>query len=452
MVVVGARCAGSPLAIRLARAGLRVCIVDRARFPSEVPSTHLIHPNGTARLADLGVLDRVLATGAPPFNQGAFVFDDVRLEGDRALIEAFATPWLCVRRVTLDAILVDGAAEAGAEVRTETAVTGLVTEDGVVRGVRTEGGEIRAGLVVGADGPHSIVAGLAGARPYHVTPPGRFGLWGYFEQAANPPGRAALGRIGDVGFAGMSTDAGLYMAALFLPMSDLATAAADTGAAFARGTARIPDLAVALAPARRVGPLRVMARWEGYFRQATGPGWALVGDAGHFKDPTPGQGIADALRQGERLAGAIVDGLGGRSDLTEALAGYGRWRDDDAWEMYWFANLMGGPGPMMRIAVEMMRQLGRRQDGPRRFLQVLDHQVPPSKVFSEALGARSLVAAGARRPRLLPQLIAETAATTADDIRHARLRRRPVFAPPDPEGDRAGSSGQRLARAASEGS
>src|SRR6266851_2290945 len=166
VIVVGARCAGSPLAASLATRGMRVCLVDRARFPSEVPSTHMIHPSGVASLGRLGILDRLLATGAPPLDRGCFVIDDVRLESDPAVAARFEAPWLCIRRVVLDSLLVEAAEDAGAQVRTETPVVGLVEEDGAVRGVRTRKGVLNAAVVVGADGPHSAIARFVGAREY----------------------------------------------------------------------------------------------------------------------------------------------------------------------------------------------------------------------------------------------------------------------------------------------
>jgi menaquinone-9 beta-reductase len=245
VIIVGARCAGSPLAASLAERGLDVCVVDRARFPSEVPSTHLIHPGGVARLARLGLLERLLATGAPPLVRGRFLLDDVELTFDPSLAGRFEAPWLCIRRSVLDPLLIEAAEEAGAQVRTSTAVTDLVLEEGAVAGVRTPAGEIHAPLVVGADGPSSIVARLVNAREYHVTPPGRLFLWGYFEGADAPDGYGALGRIGDLGFLAMSTDAGLFMAGVALAMEERKTALADVEGAFARGRSVADDDALA---------------------------------------------------------------------------------------------------------------------------------------------------------------------------------------------------------------
>ena len=126
VVVVGARCAGSPLATMLAQRGFHVCLLDRAQFPSETPSTHLIQPCGVQMLDRLGVLNAVFGAGAVPLDQITFINDDVRfdLTNDGTL----EWPALIVRRVTLDALLVDAAREAGADVRTGCRVTRLLMD------------------------------------------------------------------------------------------------------------------------------------------------------------------------------------------------------------------------------------------------------------------------------------------------------------------------------------
>jgi menaquinone-9 beta-reductase len=426
VLVVGGRCAGAPLAADLAGRGLRVCVVDRARFPSEVPSTHMIHPCGVARLARLGLMDRLLATGAPPLTRGSFVVDHVRIRAEPEVMARFEAPWLCIRRVVLDTLLIEAAEEAGARVLRETTVEGLVVEDGRVRGVRTTKGVLKAPLVVGADGPNSIVARLAGAREYHVSQPGQLFLWAYFEGAESPAGYATLGRVGDIGFLAMPTDAGLYMAGVAAPIARRRACLADTGGSLEQELSRTGEVAEFLRPARRQGPVRVMARWHGFFREAAGPGWVLVGDAGHFKDPTPAQGIADALRHGERLADAIEAGLE-RGCLDHGLGDWWRWRDADAWEMYWFATDMGDGGESAALVAEMMLGLGAERGGSERFLRVLNHDICPSRVFNTGRLMRSLSRAAIKRPARLPRMTREARHVVADEVRRQRLRRRPVY-------------------------
>jgi len=402
VVVVGARCAGSPLAVMLARRGLSVCLVDRAQFPSETPSTHLIQPSGVQLLDQLDVLDGVLAAGAVPLDRLTMVIDDVvRIEA--VLDEAdFLNSSLCVRRITLDALLVDAAAAAGVDVRTGLRVTGLITEDGRVTGVDTVAGPIHARLVVGADGRHSTVASLVGAREYHVAPAGRMFAGVYFEGVHDREGRVRIGRRGARAFLAGPTDGDLYMAAIGIGMADQAEFHSDREANFAAGIRAWPELADVIADGRRVGPIRVLTNWHGYFREAAGPGWVLVGDAGHFKDPTPGQGIGDALRQTDRLAPAIEGGLG-NSCPDAAMRRWWQWRDDDAYEMYWFASDMGVPGISSPLTTRLMRDIADNPEATRMFFGVLNHEVRPSQLFTPPRAVRATARALRDRPdRLIP--------------------------------------------------
>lgn len=383
VVVVGARCAGAPLAMTLARAGVRVCMIDRSRFPSDVPSTHAIQPNGVAALERFGLIERIRSTGAPPIVQAKVDIDGVVLDysRDTKYADQTGSPMFCVRRVSLDQQLLDAAIEAGAEFRPSTSATGLVMDGARVVGVETPDGPIMASLVVGADGPHSAVARMVGSRQSHLTSPGRLFLWGYFEGVRSPPPRLWMAKSGDVGLLAAPTDSDLYLVAVVPSLDDKARYMADTTAGLSAGLAGFADVADLVAGARLATPPRVMSRWQGYFREATGPGWVLVGDAGHFKDPTPGQGIADAFRQVEHLAPAIADGLA-EGDLDGKLADWAKWRDADAWEMYWFAADLGAAGPTSPVRIRMIRQAVERPGGADRFLKVFDHQLAPSQIFS----------------------------------------------------------------------
>jgi 2-polyprenyl-6-methoxyphenol hydroxylase-like FAD-dependent oxidoreductase len=421
VIVVGARCAGSPLAMLLARAGLQVCLVDRARFPSETPSTHGVQPSGVRILDRLGVLDALLKV-APPIERGIVQFDDIRIEVD-GLTPRVGAPMVNVRRVTLDAILLEAAAAAGAEVRTGTAVTGLVEEGGRIAGVRTATDELRAPLVVGADGARSSVARLVGAREYHRTPPGRVFLWAYLEGVATGNDGVWLGKLGDHAFLASPTDNGLFMAAVVVSIDRRHDLRGDREDGFERGLAHWPELHASLAGARRSGPVRMMSRWHGFFRESAGPGWALVGDAGHFKDPTPGQGISDALRQAVELAGAIERGLGGAVSADRALRDWWSWRDRDAWEMYWFAHDMGAPGPTPLLIQEIQRRAAadpRLIDG---LLGVLNHDVAPSEVFTPALAVKAASTALRRNRGRRRTVLREARALVGNEVRRTALRR-----------------------------
>lgn len=387
VVVVGARCAGSPLAAMLAARGMRVCVIDRARFPSETPSTHVIQPCGVQILDQLDLMKPLLAAGAVPLDRFTMVSDDVRMEA--SVSEVSQHPVLCVRRVTLDALLVQAAAAAGAQVRTGSRVTGLLTDDdGRVTGVHTDRGSIGARVVVGADGRHSAIASAVGAQEYHVCPPGRLAAWAYFEGVTDRNGHIRFGRVQDLGFLAGPTDSDLYMAAIAPNLMQQADFDADRNGYFTAALRQWPELAEIVAGGTQVGPIRAVSKWHGYFRQSAGPGWVLVGDAGHFKDFTPGQGIADALRQAKHLADAIEKGCGA-TDLDTALQSWWSWRDKDAYEMYWFASLMGRPGAASPLTNRLMRDISLDPEATRSFVRILNHDVRPSRLFTPALLARA---------------------------------------------------------------
>jgi 2-polyprenyl-6-methoxyphenol hydroxylase-like FAD-dependent oxidoreductase len=405
VVIVGARCAGSPLAMLLAREGLDVCLLDRQDFPSDTPSTHGIQPVGVQILERLGVLGR-LREVAPPIDEGFLAFDEHRASIDYAAAIVGA-PMYNVRRLVLDAILVDAAREAGAELRTRTAVTGLLTSGGRVCGVETTAGPVRAPLVVGADGARSTVARMLGAEEYHRTAARRLFLWSYFEGVEDGAQRLWLGSIGGDGFLASPTDSELFLAAYVAPVHRRQELRADRTRAFEEGVERWPELGRALARGRRVAPVTLMSNWHGFFRRSAGPGWALVGDAGHFKDPTPGQGIADALRQVEALAPAIAAGLSGPRPDDGPLLDWWRWRDEDAWEMYWFAQDIGAPERAPNLLAAANSRLASDQRLIEQLLRILNHDVPPSKVFTPALSLSILAGAlregRGRRRKLLAE-------------------------------------------------
>jgi len=179
---------------------------------------------------------------------------------------------------------------------------------------------------------------------------------------------------------------------------------ADREAVHAAELACWPELEATLAGARRAGPIRLMSR-DGFFRESAGPGWVLVGDAGHFKDPSPGQGISDALRQAVELAPAVQKALGGASDPDGPLHDWWGWRDRDAWQMYWFAHDMGAPGPPPLVIQEIQRRIAADPELTDALVRVLNHEIPPSTVFSPglalaAVGRALLKSPGDRRTLL----------------------------------------------------
>lgn len=421
VIVVGARCAGAPLATMLARDGLRVCLVDKDRFPSDTPSTHGIQPTGIQVLERLGVLDSLLKL-APPILRLRMAFDDVSAPA-ADVVAITGAPGLSVRRIKLDEILVHAAADAGAEVRLQTAVTGLAMDGDRVVGVTTPSGGLRAPLVVGADGTRSAVAKMVGAQEYHPTPNGRLFMWAYYE--ADPTGGEMwIGKLGDHTYLGMPTDGGLTLVGVCPSIERRDEVRADREAVYEAGLRAWPELYAGLDGARRDGPVRTMANMRGFFRASAGPGWALVGDAGHFKDPTPGQGIADALRQSEKLAAAInraLDEGHGRPD--EIVRNWWRWRDEDAWEMYWLAHDMGKAGPTPRLLREAQRRIAADPELATAMVRILNHELRPSEIFTPAFSLTTMAQA-LRHGRGHRRAILDEARTTAvDELQRWRAAR-----------------------------
>lgn len=424
VVVVGARCAGAPLAAHLARHGLRVCLLDRATFPSDTLSTHGIQPCGVQSLGRLGVVDRVSGC-TTPITRALLALGDARaqIEDVPALLGA---PMLNVRRVVLDEMLVDHAAGRGVDVRTGTAVTGLLTDGERVTGVRTATGDVRAALVVGADGVRSTVASHVGATEYDVTPPGRLFVWAYLSGIAFGSAREAgavwIGKPDLSSYLASPTDSGLFMAAVSVDESRRPEVIADRERFYRAAFGEWPELASVLGGGRLVGPVRVMGGRRGFFRRPVGPGWALVGDAGHFKDPTPGQGIADALRQAERLADAIVDGWGGPGSLDRSLRRWWRWRDRDARPMYWFAHDLGAPGRTPPLVGAVQRRIARDPRLTERLGRVLNHELPPSAVTPPGALAGAFIDALASNAGNRAGVLREAWSLAATEINRARRR------------------------------
>lgn len=387
VVVVGARCAGAPLAAQLAARGMKVVAVEQATFPRDTLSSHFTQNDALAFCDRLGVLDRVRATGAPFLTHVDTRLDDLRFRAPWPVRAGDVGGAVCVRRHKLDPILADAANEAGADMRMRTKVTGLLREGGRVTGVRvTNDGderELRAPLVVGADGRASTVARDAGARYYHVTRNQRAYYWGYFEGAAvGPEPSFYFHRHGGRFVWAAPADSGLFLAGMSPELCDLDAFGRDRESAYLEQIFSCEPLAEVLSGARRVGKLLGIRSFTGYFREASGPGWALIGDAGHFKDPAGGRGIGDAFMQADTLVPAIVEGLGGGGrGLDEALASWGRWRDREFVEHYWMAADIGCASTLATPVAQLVRRLVAAGDQAL-FVDLMSHRSRPSRVLS----------------------------------------------------------------------
>ncbi|GAA2247115.1 FAD-dependent oxidoreductase [Streptomyces ruber] len=331
-IVVGARCAGAPAAMLLARAGHRVLLLDRSAFGTDVLSTHLVHQPGVAALARWGLLDAVRATGCPPLAHVRYEVTgtDVRLEGSARGVEGQRAAY-APRRRALDPVLVRAAVADGVEYRDRCTVTGLLRDDaGRVVGVEgRHAGRVfteRARLVIGADGMRSTVAGLAGA-PYTVED--RRLTCAYYTYWTDVPVTMESYERAGAWVSAVATNDGATLVLAYFPQSRFDEVRADAYTAYLeqiRATA--PELYERLRGRQPVERLRGTGDQQNFFRQATGPGWVLVGDSGHHKDSITARGISDGFQQAESLVQHTGPVLGEAPErLDDALRRFAEDRD-----------------------------------------------------------------------------------------------------------------------------
>jgi menaquinone-9 beta-reductase len=323
VIVVGARCAGAALARLLATRGARVLMLEAAPRGSDMPmSTHFIHPPGVDVLDALGVGDRVRAA-APASRTLALALDDVRV----TTTYPDARAGYCIRRNFLDGWLQDAAESAGATFRDRHRVVDLVTRGERVSGVvvRTPQGTetIGADWVVGADGMHSSVARLAGAEEYLSVEGSRGGYWGYYPapERWEEEWDGIIAHEGDTLRYVFRCDGDLVLMVAAEPRAVAETWGKEYRARLHQNLLRGKVTGPLARGKQPVGKVMGLLRTQFFYRRPVGAGFALVGDAGHFKDFVTGQGITDALLDAQRLAPALLDG----SEL--ALERYWRERD-----------------------------------------------------------------------------------------------------------------------------
>jgi flavin-dependent dehydrogenase len=332
-LVVGARCAGAATAMLLARAGARVLMVDWDQPGTDTLSTHALMRGGVMQLRAWGLLDRIVAAGTPAVRRTEFRYGDevVGIDVKPSYgVDALYAP----RRTVLDRVLVEAAVDAGVEARFGAGLA-TVRRDaaGRVCGAMLNVGQeamvpVEAGIVIGADGRRSTTARRVGARTLRLSAHAASGVYAYVE-GIPVPGYVWGYREG-LAAGSIATNDGLHCVFANLPPEAfMAGARGRLDAALAERVAEVvPELGAAMAAGRVRVRAVAFAGQKGHLLEATGPGWALVGDAGYFKDPITAHGINDALRDAEILARAVSVG----SDA--ALADFGRLRDALSTELY----------------------------------------------------------------------------------------------------------------------
>jgi 2-polyprenyl-6-methoxyphenol hydroxylase-like FAD-dependent oxidoreductase len=384
-IIVGARCAGAPTAMLLARKGYRVLLVDRASFPSDTLSTHLIHAPGIAALQRWGLLDEVTATGCPPIESYSLDFGPITICGTPRPAGGASTAY-APRRTVLDKILVDAADQAGVEVRERFSVDDILFQDGAVTGLRGRdaGGHAvteRARVVVGADGWSSRVARAVQPAVYHDKPLLQTSYYTYWSDL-RVDGMETVIRP-DRGWGAFPTNDDLTLLVVGWPQAEASAYKADVEANYLRTLDLAPEFAERVRDATR------QARFAGgavpnFFRTPYGPGWALVGDAGYTKDPITAQGISDAFHDAERCTTALDEFLSGARSYGDAMAAYQAARDAHAMPIYDFTTELATLEAPPDEVQQLLGAIAGHQDAMDAFVSLVAGTISPVEFFDPA--------------------------------------------------------------------
>jgi flavin-dependent dehydrogenase len=383
VVVVGARCAGASLAMLLARRGHRVALVDRAAFPSDTISSHFLWPQGAARLASWGLLDRLRSRGCEPIPVLTMDFGPVVLTGRVSPVEGVSAAY-CPRRTVLDSVVAEAAVAAGAELFERTSVRSVRWSEGRACGVEikpTSGpaGHLDARLVVGADGRHSSIAAHVAARTYTHVPPLTFVYYSYWSglPTASPTYYMRAGRL----ILRWPTNDGLTCVYVGGPCNEFTDFRRDIEGNFMRALAVIPGLREEIASGCREEPFRGAADLTNFYRTSFGDGWALVGDAGHHKDPTTGFGMSDAFASSDLLATRVDDALSGQRPWEQALGDYQECRDEATANGFRLTLRAAALAPLSSRMQRLYEAASTQPDAVTRIIGALSGTVPLDDVI-----------------------------------------------------------------------
>jgi 2-polyprenyl-6-methoxyphenol hydroxylase-like FAD-dependent oxidoreductase len=381
VVIVGARCAGASTAMLLARQGHRVLMVDRARFPSEIPHGHFIHRHGPPRLARWGLLDRVVASGCPPVSSLLTYFGDFRFVVHKVEVDGVAWGY-GPRRSRLDKILIDAAVEAGAHLLEGVAVESLLMDDGRVVGIRTASGtSIGARLTIGADGRRSLVARQVAAPAYETVPPLMCWYFTYFDDVPQAMFEMHVLPERRVIFSHPTND---NLLAMFVgwPIDEFGSVRSDIDRSFYAALDLAPGLGARVRAGQRVERYFGTADLPNFLKKPYGPGWALGGDAGCHKDPLQGRGVGDALLDADLLADAVHSGLSEAQPLDVALANYELRRNEAMLPGYYENIRMAHLRPMPPEVLNLRRALRDKPADATRYFLAIYGRIPDEDFFN----------------------------------------------------------------------
>jgi flavin-dependent dehydrogenase len=386
VVVVGARCAGSAFARCLARLGHRVLVVDQATFPSDMKlSTHLLWHAGVDILKEWGLLEQLERAGTPLLTEFSLDLGELVLRGKPPNTKVNAA--IAPKRIVLDQILLDAAVEAGADVRQGVAFEELVRDaSGRVTGIRCRKADgtaltVNARVVVGADGRTSDVARAVSAAAYHDFPAEKCStnIYAYYSGVATE-GAEFYSRPERMAYAWATND-GQVMTGIILPGREARASRAELETMVLEELdAMAPKLAARLRAGRREVEWRRVSIATGC-RTASGPGWALLGDAGLTFDPITAAGMTNAFRDADYLAKALSSSLRGERSIDDALADFAKHRDASGVHWHLFAQQMAELLPPTDDLIRILTALATNQAQTDRYFGLFGQTVTPGDFF-----------------------------------------------------------------------
>lgn len=426
IAVVGGRCAGSAAAITAARAGKSVVVLERATFPADTISSHTMFRGTLDEIEKLGAMQALMDLDPPDLRRlfveisdGAgpsYVFDE-------CIPDELSYTATSVRRYLLDQAMARHARACGTDFREGVVMTDLLWRGGRIEGVEYLDADgrarrLRAALVLGADGRFSTVARQVGAsRPYRYSHSPRAAVYRYLNDSSTPEPEASTvhhWRHGTSrGFGFPTTPKGSMMVMFIDDRAEVEAARVDTEAYWQAKLERFPSIARRFASASDWSPIRTTDQLSSFFRRSSGSGWALIGDAGHFKDPIIGQGMRDAFWAGRTVVEHVADHLDDPAELDRALRRWERDREKDCLTPYlagvWESRLTVDcealgvlAGALSELQIPIVNRLGSRDH---RILEL----VRPSLIGR--VSARAVRNAPDRR-RFLKEMAGEVKAIT----------------------------------------
>jgi 2-polyprenyl-6-methoxyphenol hydroxylase-like FAD-dependent oxidoreductase len=390
-IFVGSRIAGSVTAMLLARKGFRVLVVDRNTFPSDTISTHIIWQQGVNLLSQYGLTHRFVGLGAPPLDTMTLDFGAFALRGALPSVGT-AQHAYAPRRTKLDAMLVQAAMEAGAEVREGFLLEDLLFDDNArvigIRGRDRSGASVveHASCIIGADGRYSTIARLVQAEAYNTRP--SLTCWYYTYWSGLPQSQLRLFSRPSNAIGVIPTNDGCFCVGVAWRHSEFGSVKTDIERHYLAALDAAPELKQEVMSGRREERFYGTADIPNYFRRPYGNGWALVGDAGYHRDPILAQGISDALRDAGLLARTLEKIWVAGETWDTAMASYESARNEAVKDIYELNTEYASLEPPPADVQQLLFALQANAEDTSRFMGTITGAVPVSEFYAPSNVAR----------------------------------------------------------------